>query len=125
MHKADLLKNNYRWLLWGKLISLIGLPFVIFVLPHGFVFDGPTVCIFKNLLGFNCPGCGMTRSIFLLMKGNLFSAIQLNWRALIVMPIFIAICFNQIRRILTNLPTPTPPDTQTCPAKIRPEGECR
>ena len=37
-----------------------------------------TVCIFKSLTGFDCPGCGLTRSFCALSKGNLSRAFYFN-----------------------------------------------
>ena len=33
--------------------------------------DGPILCAFKNGTGLACPGCGMTRSLAALAKGDL------------------------------------------------------
>ncbi len=111
MPKVDLLKNNRNLLtLWSKLILLISLPLVILILPHNFVFEGPTVCIFKNFVGYNCFGCGMTRAIFLALKGKIILAILLNWRVSLVLPILIILWYKQMNYTLYNLLTPTQRD---------------
>ena len=37
-----------------------------------------TVCIFKNLSGLDCPGCGLTRSFCALSQGHLAKAFYFN-----------------------------------------------
>jgi hypothetical protein len=37
-----------------------------------------TVCLFENLFGIPCPGCGMTRAFLYLGHGDIESALQLN-----------------------------------------------
>ncbi len=53
-----------------------GLAFVYSFNPstHGFY---PT-CLFHQLTGLNCPGCGATRSLYALLHGNLSIALRDN-----------------------------------------------
>jgi hypothetical protein len=39
---------------------------------------GPTVCPFKLLTGFPCPGCGTTRAVAALLDGRLSDSIGFN-----------------------------------------------
>jgi hypothetical protein len=41
---------------------------------HGFY----PVCLFHELTGLNCPGCGMTRSLYALLHGNVRLALKDN-----------------------------------------------
>lgn len=43
-----------------------------------------TPCIFKNITGIACPSCGVTRSVLLLIHGNVTFAILTNPLGLIV-----------------------------------------
>jgi len=47
-------------------------------------------CFYKETLGFECPGCGMQRSLIELLKGNFIQSLKL-YPALI--PIFILFIF--------------------------------
>ena len=47
-------------------------------------------CFYKEILGFECPGCGMQRALIELLKGNLIQSLKL-YPAL--MPIFILFIF--------------------------------
>jgi len=56
---------GYGWLGWNLLDAG----------RHGSV---PTVCLFKEVTGLPCPSCGTTRSIELLLQGNLPGALGTN-----------------------------------------------
>ena len=51
---------------------------------------GPTLCIWKKLLGIRCPGCGLTRGVCFLMHGLWAEAIRFNPLSLLVVGILIA-----------------------------------
>ena len=46
------------------------------------------VCVAKQLLGVPCPGCGITRSITVLLTGNFTKAIEFNAAGLFVVTFF-------------------------------------
>jgi hypothetical protein len=50
--------------------------FVFFFNPstHGFY----PVCLFHQMTGLNCPGCGMTRALYALLHGNFLLALKDN-----------------------------------------------
>jgi hypothetical protein len=51
----------------------------VYFLPTEFLFHNPTTfCIFKNLLHFDCPGCGMTRALYCFLHGQFRQAINFN-----------------------------------------------
>jgi threonine/homoserine/homoserine lactone efflux protein len=35
-------------------------------------------CFFKSTFGIDCPGCGMTRAFFALLRGNLMESLAYN-----------------------------------------------
>ncbi|MEW6127433.1 MAG: DUF2752 domain-containing protein [Acidobacteriota bacterium] len=61
--------------------------------PNGDYFS---ICGFKNLTGYPCPGCGLTHSFCELGKGNVQSALQWNWMGI---PLFIFLIFVWLKAI--------------------------
>lgn len=49
------------------------------------------ICLINNLFHFPCPGCGMTRSFILLLKGHFIEALKYNFILPIVLVIYVAI----------------------------------
>ena len=47
-------------------------------------------CIFHKVTGWQCPGCGMTRAIAQLWKGNIEQALSYNVLCTSVFPILVA-----------------------------------
>jgi hypothetical protein len=45
----------------------------------------PSICLMQALLGLPCPGCGVTTSVLLLLRGGLTEALQANSAAPVVM----------------------------------------
>ena len=43
-------------------------------------------CIWKSILGFNCPGCGLTTAFISLMQLNFYHAFEANWLIFIIIP---------------------------------------
>ena len=66
---------GYSYVLWESYIRIFNHPF--------------TPCIFKNMTGIACPSCGVTRSVLLLMHGNVESAILMNPLGLIITSIMV------------------------------------
>jgi len=53
----------------------------------------PVFCFFKNLTGYPCPSCGVTRSVAQLFQGNLVEAIYMNPLGLFVFMIITIVPF--------------------------------
>ena len=49
--------------------------------------DGPTICYSKALFDVSCPGCGLTRSVAALVKGEVGASVQYHALG----PVFLAI----------------------------------
>lgn len=53
------------------------------------VFHIKTICLWKLLTGHECWGCGITTAIIQVLKGDFNSAMETNWRVVIVLPILL------------------------------------
>lgn len=81
-------------------VVLILAAVVFIVLPTAFFQDGHTLCLFKNLFGIDCPGCGMTRALSALGHGDYLAALQFNGSVLLVGPLLL---FLLLRTFLEEL----------------------
>lgn len=67
-----------------SIITAVGLGAVfaasLLYTPSGYRPDGSyfTICMFKNVTGLPCPGCGLTHSFCSIGKGDLASAFSYN-----------------------------------------------
>lgn len=65
----------------GFLVSLLLIKLISFATTKETWFFGRKFhigCLFKDLMGFDCPTCGMTRSVILTLQGELQSAFQMH-----------------------------------------------
>jgi hypothetical protein len=46
----------------------------------------PAVCVYRNLLGIECLGCGMTRALAAIAHGRVADAVALNAGVLLAAP---------------------------------------
>lgn len=65
--------------------AVAGLTFLYFFKPGSFPY--PT-CVFHDLTGLYCPGCGSTRALYQLLHGNILLAIHDNVMAVLAIPFF-------------------------------------
>lgn len=51
-----------------KLLIILGVMLLGYVLLFMFVFPDKPSCMIKQIIGYPCPGCGLTRSVISLLK---------------------------------------------------------
>ena len=51
-------------------------------------------CIFKYFTGLDCPGCGLQRSIVLLLDGQLLKSIYMYWATIPVLMMFVYLALH-------------------------------
>ena len=79
-----------RLLASGPLARLVlGAPVVavLALIPMRWLEAAPSICLFRNLLGVRCPGCGMTRAFSALLHADLHSALAYNKLVFVVFPL--------------------------------------
>ena len=96
--------NNRKiyWIL--SLISLAGYAWIGF---HFAEHDHTefTVCIFKNVTGWACPSCGITRSVLSLLQGRVGEALWINPLGIVAALLLILIPVWLIRDVVLNQQT--------------------
>ena len=51
-------------------------------------------CFFKAMFNTECPGCGLQRSLFLLMRGNVAGSINMYWATIPIVLMFVFLWFH-------------------------------
>ncbi len=64
------------------LMLIIGILLIILHLRY----DKEIPCFFYKLTGLYCPGCGITRALFSLMKLDIYQAFRYNMLVVILLP---------------------------------------
>lgn len=71
--------NSNRKIYWILSLLTVGsYAWVGYHLLHAHSSDAGTLCLFKATTGVPCPSCGVTRSVLLLLQGNVSEAIWTN-----------------------------------------------
>lgn len=79
------------------LLSLVALAVTLFVrLP------GVPTCAFKLWTGYPCPGCGMTRSVLRLARGDVLESIRFHPLGLVVAALAAAVLVGGVAGALTG-----------------------
>jgi hypothetical protein len=89
MQTGTCLSENRRW---GKIIPSIGIlliPVALYFIPVEWLNRQHSICLFKNLTGHECYGCGMTRAILSSIHLQFENAFHYNKLFVIVLPILI------------------------------------
>ena len=73
----------------GEIIVVISPVLVLVVYKLCKIFGIKTICIWKNLFGHNCWGCGMTTAVIAILKGDFQTAWNYNALSFIVFPLLL------------------------------------
>ena len=83
--EINLIKNKFCTSTRKKYLLIIWLsPLLLSVLPLRFILYGKSICIWKNILGIDCIGCGITKSILLVFHLEFSKAYEYNKLVFIV-----------------------------------------
>lgn len=87
-----------------RLGCYLALPVLLYAIPLGWItHGGPTICLFKNLFGTECYGCGMTRAIFSLLHFDFSSAYAYNRLVFLVAPILAYLYIKEVIQTIKRL----------------------
>jgi hypothetical protein len=81
------MRREYRFAI--SAVSALVL-FLFAALPQAAWSAVPSVCVFKNALGVDCLGCGMTRALASAMHGHFSEALALNAGVTLLVPMLLA-----------------------------------
>jgi hypothetical protein len=79
--------NKYP--LWMRLLALMGIAagFTVLYLFKPGLYPYPR-CVFHDLTGLYCPGCGSTRALYQILHGHFLAALHDNAMAVLAIPFF-------------------------------------
>ena len=86
-----------------KIILLISIPITTLIITHIGIENGQTICLFNNILGVNCIGCGITKSIIALINGEFQQSINYNYNVIIILLLLLFIWLKQFFISITKV----------------------
>jgi hypothetical protein len=63
------------------------LPVLLWLVPRGWLDGLHTICLFDNLLGHECYGCGITRAVLSVLHFDFVAAWRYNRLVVVVAPL--------------------------------------
>lgn len=80
-------------------ILIAGLVYAWIFVPAGFVVP----CIFHQITGLNCPGCGVTRMCMALLHLDFYQAYTVNRGLFIALPVIILVIGISLYRYISGI----------------------
>jgi len=103
-------KKNYKnILLICELCVLFLLPFLLSMLSLDELEGKRSICLFKNVFGFECYGCGITKAVIASIQLDFIRAFRYNKLIVIVMPLIIYLWAKEIVKCIKVLKKFTTP----------------
>jgi hypothetical protein len=103
MQKEDYWSEDRKGFPVIRFIGFILIPIIIYIIPFEWVKDHNSICLYKNITGHECYGCGMTKAIFSAIHFNFTDAFYYNKLVIIVLPVLIYIWAKNILNLRTGI----------------------
>lgn len=88
---------------YWRAITVGLLPAFVYLIPLEWLFDeGHTLCLFHNLTGQECWGCGMTRALASVAYLDFEAAWGYNRAVVVVAPLLLYIWLKWILRLIND-----------------------
>ncbi|MDR2868809.1 MAG: DUF2752 domain-containing protein [Bacteroidales bacterium] len=82
LHNSKLYKGT-------KFVVIALLPFMLYFVPLKWLTGPHTICLFKNIFGRDCIGCGITRAVISTLQFDFAGAFHFNKLIVIVFPLML------------------------------------
>ena len=79
-----------------KIIGLLLLPVLLFFIPVNWLNRQHSICLFKNLTGHECYGCGITRAIISTVQFHFETAFHYNKLIIVVFPLLVYVWIKTV-----------------------------
>ncbi len=83
--------------------TYVFIPLALFSVPLSTFESLPSICLYKNILGRECPGCGMTRAVLSLLHFHFSDAFALNRMVMIAFPLIVFLFFKNLLKAVKQL----------------------
>lgn len=95
-----LLHNGLKKLLYKiEMLLLILLIVAFYFIPLDYI-ESRSFCIFYNLWGIKCCGCGLTRAFFNLLHLNIGVSLSYNWLILFFFPLMVYVYIKEMLSLI-------------------------
>jgi len=94
--------NPYNKLIF-KIILLLCIPIITLIISFIGIENRETICLFNNMLGLSCIGCGITKSIIAFINGEFHQSINYNYNVIIILPLLLFIWLKYFFKLLTKV----------------------
>lgn len=86
-----------------RLACFAAIPVLLYCIPPERIMHGHSVCLFRNLFGTECYGCGMTRALFSLLHFDFGAAWDYNRLVIVVAPLLLYIYLKEVVKTIGEL----------------------
>jgi len=83
------------FLLFKIIVVYVLFPVALFFIPSSFFTNSHSICLYRNIFGIECPGCGITRAVLSLIHLKFSEALTYNKLVVIVFPVLVYIFLKQ------------------------------
>lgn len=81
---------------------ILTIPITLFIIPFDWISNQHSICLFKNIFGLDCYGCGITRAVLSGMHFNFRSAFEYNKMVILVLPL---LTYTWIKTVISFIKT--------------------
>lgn len=86
-----------------RLAAVVAAPLLVPAAVHLWPDAWGPACLFRRFFGLRCPGCGMTRAIYAMMRGDACGALAQNFMVVVVLPAAAWVWARHVGRALSRL----------------------
>jgi len=90
-------------LLICKLCALLLLPFLLSMFSLDELEGKRSICLFKNVFGIECYGCGITKAVISSIQLNFTRAFKYNKLIVVVLPLIVYLWVKEIVKLFDTL----------------------
>jgi hypothetical protein len=84
------------------LLLLVLAPLFLVLMPADYFDGGDTLCLYKNLIDFKCPGCGLTRGLMHLIHLDFESAWSFSPLAFVAAPVLAVVWLHLLGKLINK-----------------------